>query len=137
MLTVTSGVAATAHCLTINDLRPSLDIDAEITLADLAGDTYPSIQQLAPFGQGNPAPAFLSQGVEVIDCQTMGSSGEHLRLKLRQSGAAWDGVAFGFGSYLAEVSSPLDIVYNLKVDQWGGEERLRLNILDFASSHKK
>jgi len=119
------------------DLRPSLDIDAEITLADLAGDTFPSIQQLAPFGRGNPAPTFLSHGVEVIDCQTMGSSGEHLRLKLRQSGTVWDGVAFGFGNNLAEVSSPLDIVYNLKVDQWGGEERLRLNILDFASSHKE
>ncbi|GAI78242.1 unnamed protein product, partial [marine sediment metagenome] len=69
---------------------------------------------------------------EVTDCQAMGSNGEHLRLKLRQSGAVWDGVAFGFGSYLAEVSSPLDIVYNLKVDQWRGEERLRLNVLDFA-----
>jgi len=33
---------------------------------------------------------------------------------------------------LAEVCSPLDIVYNLEIDRWGGEERLRLNILDFA-----
>jgi len=23
-------------------------------------------------------------------------------------------------------------VYNLEIDRWGGEERLRLNILDFA-----
>ena len=27
---------------------------------------------------------------------------------------------------------PLDIVYNLEVDHRGREERLRLNILDFA-----
>jgi single-stranded-DNA-specific exonuclease len=114
------------------DLRPRLDIDTEITLLDLAGDTFQSIQQLAPFGQGNPMPTFLSRGVEVIDCQTIGSSGEHLRLKLKQRGTVWDGIAFGFGSYLAEVSSPLDIVYNLELDQWGGEKRLRLNVLDFA-----
>lgn len=114
------------------DLRPCLDIDAEITLPDLAGDTFQSIQQLAPFGQGNPVPTFLSRGVEVVDCQTMGTSGEHLRLKLKQGSTVWDGVAFGFGNYLAEVSSPLDIAYNLEVDQWGGEERLRLNVLDFA-----
>jgi len=25
-------------------------------------------------------------------------------------------------------------VYNLEVDRWGGEEKLRLNILDFAPS---
>jgi single-stranded-DNA-specific exonuclease len=119
------------------DLRPRLDIDTEITLSNLVGDTFQSIQQLAPFGQGNPVPIFLSRGVEVIDCQTIGSNGEHLRLKLKQSGTVWDGVAFGFGNYLAEVSSPLDIVYNLEVDQWRGEERLRLNVLDFAPGEVK
>jgi hypothetical protein len=77
-------------------------------------------------------PTFLSRRVEVIDCQTMGSDGEHLKLKLRQDGTVWDGVGFRLGSYLSEVSSPLDIVYNLEVDRWGGGERLRLNILDFA-----
>jgi single-stranded-DNA-specific exonuclease len=114
------------------DLRPRLDIDAEVTLPDLTGDTFRAIQQLAPFGQGNPVPTFLSRQVEVIDCRTMGSSGEHLRLKLRQGGTVWDGVAFGLGSYLAEVSTPLNIVHKLETDRWGGEERLRLNIMDFA-----
>jgi len=65
----------------------------------------------------------------------MGSSSEHLRLKLKQGGTVWDGVAFRLGNYLAEVSSPLVIVYNLEVDRWGGEERLRLNILDFAPGY--
>jgi single-stranded-DNA-specific exonuclease len=114
------------------ELRPRLDIDAEVTLPDLTGKTFRAIQQLAPFGQGNPAPTFLSRGVGVIDCGTMGSNGGHLRLKLKQGGTVWDGIAFGFGNYLAEVSSPLDIVYNLEIDRWRGEERLRLNILDFA-----
>jgi len=114
------------------DLRPQLVIDAEVTLPDLSGDTFPAIQQLAPFGQDNPVPTFLSHRVEVVDCHPMGSNGEHLRLKLRQGSTVWDGVGFGLGNYLAEVPSPLDIVYNLEVDQWGGKERLRLNILDFA-----
>jgi single-stranded-DNA-specific exonuclease len=62
----------------------------------------------------------------------MGSNREHLRLKLRQGGTIWDGVGFRLSNYLAEVSSHLDIVYNLEIDRWGGEESLRLNILDFA-----
>ncbi len=114
------------------DLRSRLDIDAEVTLPDLIGDTFQAIQQLAPFGRGNPLPTFLSRRVEVVNCRTMGSNGEHLRMKLKQGGTVWDGVAFGMGNYLAEVSSSPDIVYNLEVDRWGGEERLRLNILDFA-----
>ena len=64
----------------------------------------------------------------------MGDNGEHLRLKLKQGGMVWAGVAFRLGNYLAEASSPLDIVFNLEVDQWAGKERLRLNILDFAPS---
>jgi len=114
------------------DLRPKLDIDAEVTLPDLTGDTFQIMQQLAPFGQGNPAPAFLSRRVEVVECRTMGSNGEHLRLKLKQGDTLWDGVSFGLGDSLAEVSSCIDIVYNLEIDRWGGEETLRLNLLDFA-----
>ncbi len=114
------------------DLRPTLDIDAEVSLSHLGGDTFPLIQKLAPFGKGNPAPTFLSRRVEIVDRRTMGGKGEHLRLKLKQGGTVWDGVGFGLGSYLAELSSPLDIVYNLEIDRWNGAERLRLNILDFA-----
>jgi len=122
---------ATEQLATV-DLRPQLDIDAEVTLPELSGDTFRTIQQLAPFGRGNPAPTFLSRKTEVIDCHTMGDNSEHLRLKLKQGGIVWDGVAFRLGNYLTEVSPRLDIVYNLEVDRWGGAERLRLNILDFA-----
>ena len=114
------------------DLRPQLEIDTRITLPELGGDTFQMTQKLAPFGQGNPLPTFLSQGVEVVECRTMGSKDEHLKLKLKQGGTVWDGVAFGWGNNLDEVSSTLDIVYNLEIDRWNDEERLRLNILDFT-----
>jgi len=116
------------------DLRPRLDIDAEVRLSDLGGATFPLIQKLAPFGSGNPPPTFLSRHVEVVDSRTMGTNGEHLKLKLKQGNTTWDGVGFRLGSYLSESSPPLDIVYNIEVDRWGGQERLRLNILDFAPS---
>ncbi len=116
------------------DLRPQLDIDAEVTLPDLSGNTFQTTRQLAPFGRGNPVPTFVSRRVKVVDCHIIGNNNEHLRIKLRQDDSVWDGVGFRLGNYLAEVSSPLDIVYNLEVDRWGGEERLRLNILDFSPS---
>lgn len=114
------------------DLRSRLDIDVAVKLTDLGGDTFPMIQKLAPFGQGNPAPTFLSRNVEVVDCRPMGDSGGHLRLKVKQAGTIWDGVAFDMGDCLAEVASPLDIVYHLEKDRWNGNGRLRLNILDFT-----
>jgi single-stranded-DNA-specific exonuclease len=116
------------------DLHPQLDIDAEVTLPELSGDTFSAIQKLSPFGRGNPAPTFLSRRVEIVDYRTMGNGAQHLRLKLKQGGTVWDGVGFGLGCYLAEISPHLDIAYNLEIDRWQGKEKLRLNILDFVPS---
>jgi len=114
------------------ELVPSLEIDAEVDLSHLNGSAFREMQTLAPFGQGNRMPVLLSRRVDVVNCVTMGNDGGHLRLKLKQGGREWNAVAFGFGDCLSEVSSRLDIVYNLEIDWWGGEGKLRLTILDFA-----
>lgn len=113
------------------DLRPRLDIDAEVALPELGGNTYQLIQKLAPFGKGNPVPTFVSRGVEVLSFRTMGNGQQHLRLKLRQKGSTWEGVAFKMGDSLMEVADFLDIAFNLEMDRWGGMETLRLNIVSF------
>jgi single-stranded-DNA-specific exonuclease len=115
-------------------LQPHLDIDALVTLPELGGDTYVTTQLLAPFGIGNPVPIFLSRGVEVLERRTMGNNGEHLRMKLRQGGTTWDGVAFRLANHQSEFAPRIDIVYNLEIDRWGGKEQLRLNILDFKKN---
>jgi single-stranded-DNA-specific exonuclease len=129
--------AIAAEQLSEVELRPHLDIDAVVNLREMGGDTYQTTQLLAPFGNGNPVPAFLSQGVEVVEKRTMGNGAEHLRMKLRQGGTVWDGVAFRLANHQPELSPQLDIVYNLEVDNWGGKNQLRLNILDFKKSSKQ
>ena len=115
-------------------LQPHLDIDALVPLPELGGDTYATTQLLAPFGIGNPVPIFLSRGVEVLERRTMGNSGEHLRMKLKQGGTTWDSVAFRLANHQSEFAPRIDIVYNLEIDRWGGKEQLRLNILDFKKN---
>jgi len=114
------------------DLRPSIPIDAEIPLSALQGKTFTIMQQLAPFGCGNPYPTFISRNVNVVDYRSVGGDGEHLRLKLRDGDVTWDAIGFRLGNLINEVTPRLDIVYNLEVDRWGGKERLQLNILDFT-----
>ncbi len=114
------------------DLRPSLNIEAELPLFNINPETFKSIQQLAPFGKSNPVPTLLSRGVRVVECHPIGSNHKHLRIKLRQGNIVWQGIGFDLGHLLTEVTPSLDIVYNLVVDRWGSEEMLALNILDFA-----
>ena len=116
------------------DLRPKIDIDAEVTLKDLAGGTYRSIQQLEPFGQANPQPTFVTRNVKVVNCRTMGSDNGHLRLKLEQNGPGWDAVAFGFGASQVEKCDPLDIVYNLELGPVERQIHPPPQLLDFAKA---
>lgn len=116
------------------DLRPRLNIDVEVALPELGGGTYRLIQKLAPFGKGNPIPVFISRDVEVAGYRTMGNSQQHLRMKLRQHGINWEGVAFNQADFLDETLDSLDIVYNLELDRWSGGDNLRLNILSFMPS---
>jgi len=114
------------------DLQPFLTIEADIPLSAINGEVFKLVERFAPFGSGNPLPVFLSRGVKVVDCHPVGNGSQHLRLKLRQGEIMWRGIGFNLGSLLAEVTPGIDIVYNLAVDQWGGEKMLELNILDFA-----
>jgi len=116
------------------ELRPELVIDAELPLATFSGETFNLIQDLSPFGRGNPQPTFLTRQVDVIECRNFGNQGEWLRLKLKEGNVTWQAVDFESRKKPQEVPSPMDIVYNLEKSRWNGEEVLRLNLLDFAPS---
>ena len=110
---------------------PEGHVDAEVELRDIMGPTFQKLRQLEPFGIGNPAPVFLTRWVTVEDVRTMGADGQHLRLRLRSGGAAWDAVAFR-QSWQSAAGGHADIIYTLDVDHWGGSSRLRLTVQDYA-----
>ncbi len=115
-------------------LKPELTIDADIPLSALDAETLPLIQKLAPFGQGNPQPIFLSRGVEVVECRHIGSKGEYLKLKLEQGRAVWEAMDFSRRTPAGGVPASIDIVYRLDKSYRGGGEVLCLNLVDFVAS---
>lgn len=121
--------------LTGLDLRPHIDIDAEVSLSAFAGGTFEEMRQLEPFGMGNPRPIFLSRKVEVVEQKLVGSQNDHMKLKLKQDGIVWDTMGFRLGNYLGELARHIDIVYSVEVDNYNGKGQLRLNLLDFTRSY--
>jgi single-stranded-DNA-specific exonuclease len=115
------------------NLQPKLVIDAEVPLSSL-GDAVSLIQQLEPFGKGNPQPTFLSRQVEVAGCRSLDSQDKHLRLKLKQGNVAWEAVFFNANKAQEEIPHLIDIVYNIEKSWWNGEEVLRLTLCDFVPS---
>lgn len=123
------------------ELVPAIDIDAALPLAALRGGEIRSLSQLGPFGEGNPEPTFLSRGVEVVECRTIGKDGQHLRLKVRDGGGqggrrdrqvvTWPAIAFRLGEAGVREGQRLDVVYSLAADRYasGG---LELRVKDVA-----
>ena len=114
------------------DLRPVVNIDTEVPLSVLNGEIYNQISRLAPFGQANRLPTFLSKNVKLLESRKVGANGDHLKLKLRDGTVTWDAIAFNMGN--RRLSTYLDMVYNLEKENWNGREFLRLNIVDFLPS---
>ena len=116
------------------DLRPELVVDAELPLSTFTGEAFSLMQKLSPFGRGNPQPTFLSRQVEVLECRNFGNRSEWLRLKLKQGNVTWRAVDFVSQRAGKKIPSCIDIVYNLEISRWDGEEVLSLNLRDFAPS---
>lgn len=118
-------------------LRPHINVDAEVPLGALTGETLGFLQRLAPFGVGNPAPVFLSRGVQVMDAHPVGANGAHLLLKLRDSQAIWDAVAFDQAEPWEPGTARVDMVFTLGTDRWEGRNTLRLRVLDWRPSRRR
>ena len=116
-------------------LTPRLRIDAQVRVKELLGDTFGFLRSLAPFGQGNPPPVFLTRGVQVIRVREIGAQGQHLSLKLKHGGAAWDAVAFR-QTWPGDLprDALLDLVYTLGENSYWGQGAVQLQVLDFRPS---
>ncbi len=106
-------------------LEGRMEIDAQVPLEAVSSQTVRWIERLAPFGEGNAAPTFLSNGVGVRQAKTVGADGAHLRLDLD----GWSAIGWRLGNAVAEVKSQVDIVWRLRRGLRGRPE---LEIIDLA-----
>jgi single-stranded-DNA-specific exonuclease len=84
------------------------------------------LERLAPFGQGNPAPALLVPAARLSDPRALGE-GRHVAFTLSAGGARSRCVLFGAGTRLpAEPDEPVDAAVRLEVNRWNGSVEPRL-----------
>ena len=116
------------------ELRNVLDIDAEVPVASLVGETFRWLKELEPYGVDNPAPTFLSRNLRPVHARQAGVQKQHVFLKLKDGKAVWDAKGFRQGDKWVPDTPLLDVVYNIGTDWRNGVEVLGLNMLDFQPS---
>ena len=116
------------------DPQPSLNIDAEVSVASLTGETFRWLKELEPFGAGNPTPTFLTRNLQPVHARPVGGKGQHLRLKLKEGRVVWDAMAFRQWDRWVPDTPLLDVVYSIGTEWRGGTEVLAMKVLDFRPS---
>ena len=119
-------LAHAGSVLTAEDLVPEVRIDAVAPGDTLSLDLAEELQQLAPFGAGNPSVSLLVPSATFSDPRALGE-GRHVAFTLNAGGARSRCVAFGGGSSLpVEAGEPADAAVRLEIDRWGGAVSPRL-----------
>ncbi len=114
--------------------EPAIDIDAELDPTQIDWTFYGSLQRLAPFGEANPQPTFLSRGLFVREKTTVGAEGKHLKLTLALERHSWPAIAFNLGHLARALPRRVDVVYHLDVNEWNGKRSLQFVVLDIRPS---
>jgi len=120
------------------ELIPEVEVDIKLPLNVINSKFYSVLKQFAPFGPGNMAPLFMTQGVvDAGGSRVVGKN--HLKLNVVHpdiAGGPFSAIAFQQGEHIAwiEKQIPFNICYHVEENEWNGSISLQLNIKDIRFS---
>lgn len=113
------------------DLRPTLEVDAEVDIHHLSESLVTELMLLEPTGYHNTAPVLMSRNARILESRGVGKEGQHLKLKLARAGQPpLDAIGFNLGHWLGNMPERIDVAYQLEINEWNGYRNLQLNLQD-------
>jgi single-stranded-DNA-specific exonuclease len=120
--------AMARQALAPEDLTPLVEIDARLDFSEIGAGLMKRLEELEPFGIGNPEPLFMTEGVEIAERKAIKGGA---RFKLNQGGRTIGAVAFGLDDKWPDVPrAKIDIVYKLNENEWNGTYAIELRLID-------
>lgn len=108
---------------------PSREYDAEVPFGEWTEERMRMLEKLEPTGCGNPEPAFLIRGAEVLSMRAVGRDGAHLKLSLMDGGGSvMDGIAFGQGERTGSGWRRMDLIYLPERNEYRGRVSIQARI---------
>ena len=102
-------------------------IVGDLHFSTISFDLTAVVKKFEPYGEGNSAPKFISTNVEILQADSMGKEGEHLRFSFAQDGIIMQGVKFKTKEVF-EVGSKVDITYTVNENYFRGRTTLQLMV---------
>lgn len=129
--------AFSATALDSGRSRHAIRIDMPLGLPEVTEKNARDIAVLAPYGEGNREPLFMTEGMTVREMWMLGN-GHHLKLILTGPGLSQPVPAIGFGMDIFDgligAGDRVDVAYSLDINSWNGQENLQIKIRDIRLS---
>ena len=113
-------------------LLPEVEYDLDISLEMLTPKFLDLINQMSPFGPGNPLPIFHSKELRSNNSPRV-LKDRHLKLQISQNSRHYfDGIGFGLSEHLPIVSNGeiFDACYCIEENDFNGQVKLLLRLKD-------
>jgi single-stranded-DNA-specific exonuclease len=114
-----------------------LTIDAEVPLSSLTTGVMHAIEQLEPYGSGNPPPLLLADRLQVVgEPKKVGEGERHLSLRVSQNGKQMRGIAFGMSERRDELMSQggqCCLAFTPRWNEWQGYKSVEIEVKDFQA----
>jgi len=123
--------------LTSDVCTPRTIIDHVYALEELSVKAIEELQQLAPYGTGNPKPQFLFEQMTIDSIRQIGSYQDHLKCVLVKDEMTLEAIGFKIGKLYHQMTpdAHLSIVGQLVINEWNGYRKPQLMIKDLQVPH--
>ncbi len=115
------------------ELESAIKIDAELPIEKINLKLAEDTARLAPFGEANPEPLFLSKNLTVRGTQIVGNGEKHMRLMVSgENGIQYKMMGFYQAHWhgTLKLGDKINAVYELGVNEWNGRREPQLKIID-------
>lgn len=119
--------------LSKDQLEPKIDIELELVPEQINYSFFREIQELSPFGLGNPQPIIALKNCKVVE-QNSGKEGKHLYLQIEKGNKTIKANYWRAG-HLYPVEEKVDIIFDLFENTWNNKNSLQLKINHLKSSN--
>ena len=109
-----------------------LELDGIVSLSEIDNHFVAQLEQLKPFGHGNPPPRLCSLCVRIVPDSWREIGTGHLLVKVRQGDKSYDAIGFNMAEHIdwLKKSTHADIAFTPKCEIWRDETRIKLHLLD-------
>ena len=125
-----------AKSCNVDKIVPIINVDSELALKDINVEAVKSLSLLEPYGEANKMPLFLFRNLKINSIRSL-SEGKHLKLSLKDENFMVDAIGFNMGELSEKylLDDKVDVVGNLDINSYGGNETVQIVLKDIRKSY--